>query len=88
MNNRKPTWNYILNDIAFISLLTECLYSEYPSSQHKYDLEYQIKLIQDKLNKYKQVIYKIKEYCKEEKEDLIAGGEVCEDILELLEEIE
>lgn len=38
-------------------------------------------------DKYKEVLDKIKEYCKEEKEDLIAGGEVCEDILELLEEI-
>jgi hypothetical protein len=46
--------------------------------------EYMYKANIELLNK----LDKIKEYCKEEKEDLIAGGEVCEDILELLEEIE
>lgn len=96
MDNRKSTWNYILNDIAFISLLTECLYSEYPSSQHKYDLEYQIKLIQDKLNKQKEVLDKIKDICLENMYVDDRGGEpekVERDIrpskiLELLEEIE
>lgn len=47
-----------------------------------------IDLQKQQLDKYKNVIDKIKEYCEEEKEDLIAGGEVCEDILELLEEVE
>lgn len=40
----KPTWDYILNDLAFGNLLVKCLYSEYPDIQDKYDLQYQIKL--------------------------------------------
>ena len=44
--------------------------------------------LKEQLDKYKQVTDKIKEYCNNEKDDLISGGEVCEDILKLLEEIE
>lgn len=53
------------------------------------DNEIRVQLVlKEQLDKYKNVFDKIKEYCKEEKDDLIAGGEVCEDILELLEEVE
>lgn len=62
MDNKKPTWDYILNDMAFNSLLTKCLYSEYPNSQDKYDLEYQIKLIQNNAN---EEIVKLKNKIKE-----------------------
>ena len=32
-------------------------------------------------------ILKIEKYCIEEKEDLISGGEVCEDILKIVDEL-
>lgn len=59
---RKPTFNYILNDMALLSLLIKCLYSEYPSEQDKYDLEYQVKLLLENETKLKKEKYKIIEY--------------------------
>lgn len=56
MNNKeiKPTWNYILNDIALSSLITRNLYSESASIQDKKDLEYQIELIQQENQRLQQ----------------------------------
>lgn len=62
---RKPTFNYILNDMALLSLLTKCLYSEYPSEQDKYDLEYQVKLLLENETKLKKEKYEAIEYIKE-----------------------
>ncbi len=51
MNNElKPTWNYILNDLALYSLLIKVAYSEDVTKQDKVDLEHQIKLLQQKVN--------------------------------------
>ena len=61
---RKPTFNYILNDMAVLSLLINCLYSEYPSEQDKYDLEYQVKLLLENETKLKKEKYEAIEYIK------------------------
>jgi hypothetical protein len=55
---RKPTFNYILNDMALLSLLTICLYSEHPSEQDKYDLEYQVKLLLESETKLRKEMIK------------------------------
>ena len=34
-----------------------------------------------------QVILKIEQYCIDEKEDLTSGGEVCEDVLKIIDEL-
>ena len=46
----KPTWNYILNDLALYSLFMRVAYSEDVPKQDKIDLEHQIKLLQAKVN--------------------------------------
>lgn len=46
----KPTWNYILNDLALYSLFIKVAYSENVTHQDKIDLEHQIKLLQQKVN--------------------------------------
>lgn len=61
---RKPTFNYILNDMALLSLLTICLYSEYSTEQDKYDLEYQVKLLLENETKLKKEKYDAIEYIK------------------------
>ena len=66
---RKPTFDYILNDMALLSLLVRCLYSEYPSEQDKYDLEYQVKLLLENETKLKKEKYKAIEYIKEHKDE-------------------
>lgn len=50
----KPTWNYILNDIALSSLIIRNLYSESASIQDKKDLKYQIELIQQENQRLQQ----------------------------------
>ena len=84
---RKPTFNYILNDIALLSLLTKCLYSEYPSEQDKYDLEYQVKLLLENETKLKKEKYKAREYIKEHTDKLktIRVPKIDFDYKELLE---
>ena len=52
----KPTWNYILNDLALYSLLIKCLYSEDVPKQDKVDLEHQIKLLQQKEDQLQQKV--------------------------------
>ena len=46
----KPTWDYILNDLALYSLFIKVAYSEDVPKQDKVDLEHQIKLLQQKVN--------------------------------------
>ena len=58
----KPTWNYILNDIALSSLIIRNLYSESASIQDKKDLECQIELIQQENKQLKERIDKAIEY--------------------------
>lgn len=62
---RKPTWNYILNDLALYSLLTKVLYSENVIHQDKIDLEHQMKLLQQERDKYKSIVEELKKYLKE-----------------------
>ena len=49
LEKRKPTWNYILNDIALYGLLIKVTFSESATSQEKFDLMYQVKLLQSQL---------------------------------------
>ena len=49
LEKRKPTWNYILNDIALYGLLIKVIFSESATSQEKFDLMYQVKLLQSQL---------------------------------------
>lgn len=65
MNNElKPTWNYILNDLALYSLLIKVAYSEDVTKQDKVDLEHQIKLLQAKVNQLETNIDEAIEYIK------------------------
>lgn len=60
MNIRtKPTWNYILNDLALYSLFMRVAYSDDVSKQDKVDLLYQIKLLQQENKQLKQEIKEI-----------------------------
>ncbi len=53
-----------------------------------YDIKYrENKALKEQVLLYKIVLDKIKQYCDDEKEDLIAGAEVCEDVLKIIEEI-
>lgn len=51
--------------------------------QIKYYINGLQEIAEDRLN----AILKIENYCIEEKEDLISGGEVCEDILKIIDEL-
>ena len=46
-------FNYILNDIAFDTLVIKCLYGE-PTNEDVEECEKQIKLLQQELTKYKE----------------------------------
>lgn len=46
LTKREPTWNYILNDLALYSLMTKVIHSECATYQDKFDLMYQIELLQ------------------------------------------
>ena len=53
-----------------------------------YDIKYrENKVLKEQVLLYITVLHKIEQYCNDEKEDLIAGGEVCEDVLKIIEEI-
>ena len=53
-----------------------------------YDIKYrENKVLKEQVLLYKTVLHKIEQYCNDEKEDLIGGGEVCEDVLKIIEEI-
>ena len=43
LKERKPTWDYMLNDLAFSSLKTRVLYGIF-DNQERFDFEYQIEL--------------------------------------------
>lgn len=52
----KPTWNYILNDLALYSLFMRVAYSEDVPKQDKVDLEHQIKLLQQENEQLQQKV--------------------------------
>lgn len=53
-----------------------------------YDIKYrENKMLKEQVLLYKSVLNKIEQYCNDEKEDLIAGAEVYEDVLKIIEEI-
>jgi len=54
-------FNYILNDLALSSLITNCLYSENVNYSDKEELENQIKLIQQENKQLKDNWNKLKE---------------------------
>lgn len=56
LEKRKPTWNYILNDIALYSLLIKVIHSNSATSQEKFDLMYQVELLQSQLKAKEEVI--------------------------------
>lgn len=62
LEKRKPTWNYILNDIALYDLLIKVIFSESATSQEKFDLMYQVKLLQSQLKAKEEVIKEAREY--------------------------
>lgn len=44
-----------------------------------------IKTANEYMDKYMKTLLEVKKYAETEKEDLISGGEVCEDILEIVD---
>lgn len=54
LEKRKPTFDYILNDLALSSLLIKCVHSDSASYQEKFDLQYQIKLMQKEISHLRQ----------------------------------
>lgn len=55
-------FNYILNDLALINLITKCLYSENANYSDKEELVNQIKLIQQENRQLKDNWNKLKEH--------------------------
>lgn len=68
LTKREPTWNYILNDLALYSLMTKVIHSEVATYQDKFDLMYQIELLQKQNTELKDNWNKLKEWL-EEQED-------------------
>lgn len=62
LTKREPTWNYILNDLALYSLMTKVIHSEEATYQEKFDLMYQIELLQQENSQLKERIEKAIEY--------------------------
>lgn len=60
LEKRKPTFDYILNDLALSSLLIKCVHSDSASYQEKFDLQYQIKLMQKEIERLNNIINLIK----------------------------
>lgn len=66
LTKREPTWNYILNDLALYSLMTKVIHSEVATYQDKFDLVYQIELLQKQNTELKDNWNKLKECIKNE----------------------
>lgn len=60
LTKRKPTWNYILNDLALYSLMTKVIHSEVATYQDKFDFMYQIELLQKQNTDLKEKITLLK----------------------------
>ena len=61
LETRKPTWNYILNDMALYSLLIKVIHSDSATNQEKFDLMYQVELLQSQLKAKEEVIKEARE---------------------------
>lgn len=59
LEKRKPTFDYILNDLALDSLMFRVV-NGIASSQDKFDFDYQIKLIQEENKKYKEFVNELR----------------------------
>lgn len=83
LTKREPTWNYILNDLALYSLMTKVIHSEDATYQEKFDLMYQIELLQKQNKELKDNWNKLKEWLKEGFD--YERGVVSEDFIEAIE---
>lgn len=61
LEKRKPTFNYILNDLALDSLMFRVV-NGIASSQDKFDFDYQIKLMQKEISHLRQNKVRTLEY--------------------------
>ena len=52
LKERKPTWDYMLNDLAFSNLKTRALYGIF-DNQDRFDFEYQIELKDKEIERLK-----------------------------------
>ena len=61
LKKRKPTWDYMLNDLAFNSLKTRVLYGIF-DNQESFDFEYQIELKGKEIERLNNIINDIDRY--------------------------
>lgn len=61
LEKRKPTFDYILNDLAFDSLMFRVV-NGIGSSQDKFDFDYQVKLMQKEISRLRKNIYNANEF--------------------------
>lgn len=60
LKERKPTWDYMLNDLAFSSLKTRVLYGIF-DNQNRFDFEYQIELKDKEIERLNNELEEFKE---------------------------
>lgn len=65
LEKRKPTFDYILNDLAFDSLMFRVV-NGIGSSQDKFDFDYQVKLMQKEKARLNNVINELEKFFKYE----------------------
>ena len=63
LEKRKPTFDYILNDLALDSLMFRVV-NGIGSSQDKFDFDYQVKLMQKEISRLRKNIHNAIEYIK------------------------
>ena len=67
LKKRKPTFDYILNDLAFESLKLKVIHG-IASNQDKFDFDYQLKLKDKEIERSNNIIKSLFDYCKEQQE--------------------
>ena len=78
LEKRKPTFDYILNDLAFDSLMFRVV-NGIGSSQDKFDFDYQVKLMQKEISRLRKNNYKAIEYIDDH--TLFVNGGIIKSIL-------
>lgn len=73
LKERKPTWDYMLNDLAFSSLKTRVLYGIF-DNQERFDFEYQIELKDKEIERLNNELEEFKEEHKIMKQILIENN--------------
>ena len=68
LEKRKPTFDYILNDLAFDSLMFRVV-NGIASSQDRFDFDYQVKLMQKEISHLRQNKARTLEYIKDRLEE-------------------